>query len=296
MASDDGRHRIVVADLGCGAGNLALPLTWWLQQQQHDQQKGNALFSVLGVDLNGFALQRLRDRASRVMTANTNGGKMIETLQQDLLDLVEGTTTRDDDDATKDIGSCSLQLSDCAAVVSLHACGAASDLSIAAAVKHGLPFAISPCCIGKVMTSRSGVGIGGGGGATHHSMPQASSTNRSAAPKGTISYPRSDWLREKITEEDYQLLAAAADYGGTSSLAGDDPNESVRWQRSRKAKLIVETDRLQWAQELGYYVRILELPRIGAFYSKRELLLGAVRDSPAAHRIAELPTVSNCDQ
>jgi len=48
------RRRKLVADLGCGAGNLSLPLAWWFRD------KG---YGVLGVDMNGVSLDRLVQRA-----------------------------------------------------------------------------------------------------------------------------------------------------------------------------------------------------------------------------------------
>jgi hypothetical protein len=51
---------------------------------------------------------------------------------------------------------------------------------------------------------------------------------------------------------------------------------------------VVEIDRLEWAREEGYEVRLLELPRIGSLYPKRELLLGAVAGSEIAQNICRL--------
>jgi hypothetical protein len=52
------------------------------------------------------------------------------------------------------------------------------------------------------------------------------------------------------------------------------------------AKLIVETDRLKWVEEQGYFVGMMQLPRLGATYPKRELLLGARKGTSAANRIS----------
>jgi SAM-dependent methyltransferase len=110
----------IVADLGSGAGNLSLPLAWWLKK---------AGYGVVAVDINAHALLRLDRRAE------TAGVPNIATAEHDLLDLISG---KHDNKPVVD------QLSDCAAVVSLHACGAASDLAMSVAVSHSLPFAISP--------------------------------------------------------------------------------------------------------------------------------------------------------
>ena len=256
-------QRRFIADLGCGAGNLSIPLAWWLQKQG---------FGVLGIDINGQALDMLEKRASRA-------GIPIETLEQDLLVLMS-TNTDDDSSAVE-----TRQLSDCAAVVSLHACGAASDMSMYAAIANNLPFAISPCCIGMVNKSRSQSIIPVPG-----RMPNLSPGERSAAPP-EISYPRSTWLNRAVSLEEYQMLAAAADYGVGSSKEEVDEQELARRRRCRTAKQIVEIDRLQWAKEKGYYIRMMEMPRIGPLYPKRELLLGAKIGSSAASRISQLPTI-----
>jgi SAM-dependent methyltransferase len=259
-------NKNVIADLGCGAGNLSIPLAWWLNKMNH---------KILGVDINGQALTMLQKRAH-------NLGIDIETLQVDLL-----TLTSDDDSNN--------QLYNCAAVVSLHACGAASDLSMSAAVRNNIPFVISPCCIGKISTQRIS-------SATVHKtgmMPPIqvlSSAERSGAPSAMISYPRSSWLNEAVSLEEYQMLAAAADYGvgGESSKEKEevvDEQEVARRRRCKISKKIIEIDRLQWAKENGYYIRLLDIPRIGPLYPKRELLLGAKEGSIAALRISQLPTV-----
>ena len=263
-APPPGRSRGTVADLGCGAGNLTIPLAWWLKQLG---------FSVLGVDINDHALSLLSKRADAL-------GIDVGTLHADLLTL---NSVHDPNDnsctATIDEGN---QLSGCVAVVSLHACGAASDLSLAAAVRNGLPFAISPCCIGKIGTERTPSGR----------MPPRTSAQRSAAPS-VVSYPRSAWLRRTLAHpDDFQLLAAAADYGvGNTNDQEVDDLELARRKRCRLSKKVIEIDRLQWAKEHGYYIRLLEMPRIGPLYPKRELLLGAKEGSRAALALSRLPTV-----
>jgi SAM-dependent methyltransferase len=250
----------IVADLGCGAGNLSLPLAWWLR---HFEQQDNNVASchVLGVDLNRRSLKRLQDRATAI---GLNGSMLIETKQLDMLQLFRGNPLSET----------------FSAVVSLHACGSASDLAIAVAVDNEIPFVVSPCCIGKVNRDRRHADNSSVG------MPSLGSAQRSAAPE-EITYPRSTWLKEIVNSDEYSLLAAAADYAGSLSDT-DNASEADRRQRSRTAKQIVELDRLQWAKEQGYVVRLMELPRIGPLYSKRELLLGAPTESPVANRILQL--------
>jgi hypothetical protein len=122
-----------------------------------------------------------------------------------------------------------------------------------------------------------------------------------------FTYPRSQWLQQAVTAEEYQLLAKAADYGvvynhddetddrttTTPTKTQTTEQEVQRRQRCRRAKRVVERDRLAWAAQQGYAVRLLELPRIGPLYPKRELLVGAPCDSPAAARMFALATLDS---
>lgn len=249
---------IQIADLGCGTGNLANPLAWFLQTQN---------VSMVGVDFNADSLTRMTERARSI-------GMRVETMEQDLNDLVASTNSTRNLTCSSSTGTSVATMLNFTAVVSLHACGTASDLAIAAAVKEGVPFAVSPCCIGKVKKSM-----------LPGRMP-ALDPDDSVGRNPVISYPRSTWLKVILTTSEYRLLAAAADYGVTENDA--DPEELVRRQRCKMAKRIVEMDRLQWASERHYCVGMVELPRIGPLYPKRELLLGAQRGSIAASRISRL--------
>jgi len=197
-----------------------------------------------------------------------------------------------------------------------------------AAVQQGVPFLISPCCIGKVLKKTKNT-------VNHNNMlpysdtdpesmvftnrPLEAAATRNPASTRVILYPRSHWLKQQaqVDLEAYALLAAAADYGGSggnaqdeeiATKARDDTDETIpsnsntdtsspavrdelaRRHRCRRAKVWVEQDRLQWAREQGYHVRLLELPRLGPIYAKRELLVGAPQDSPAAQHMDTIPT------
>ena len=96
---------------------------------------------------------------------------------------------------------------------------------------------------------------------------------------------------DAVSYSSYTLLSSAADYGVAGNSADAENNEEQeRRRRWKLSKRIVEMDRLQWAKERGYHVRLVELPRIGPFYPKRELLLGAKIGSIAATKIAQLAT------
>mmetsp|Transcript_27266 Transcript_27266/g.41027 ORF Transcript_27266/g.41027 Transcript_27266/m.41027 type:complete len:430 (-) Transcript_27266:124-1413(-) len=278
-----------VADLGCGGGNLSLPLAWFFKQENNEIAApsspvgSNISAQVIAVDINKHALQQLSRRAKDI-------GLSIETVEEDLLNLISTSESQIKPNTN------SSPLKSCSAIVSLHACGAASDLAIEVAVSNELPFAISPCCIGKTKSVRS-----------LDRLPSLS-TERGGAPDGIISYPRSKALSSMLRRgkddeiDDYSLILSAADYSMRGSKHEQlSPNlksanktlalteqEKAFYRRGRMAKLIVETDRLTFAEEQGYSVRMMELPGLGAHYPKRELLLGAKRGTLQAHRISSL--------
>lgn len=249
------RNPNVVADLGSGAGNLSIPIAWFLQEEANDST------NFLAIDINNKALERLNQRANAI---NVN----INTRTEDLMNLNHFGTARDDD-----------PLKFCSAILSLHACGAASDLAIECAVSRSIPFAVSPCCIGKAKTIRK-----------PDQMPSiVSSSQRSGAPEN-ITYPRSETLKNIINNQvDYNLILAAADYSANvGKLDIDNKENDLHAERGKMAKRIVEMDRLKWAEERGYHVQMMEIPRLGKSYAKRELLIGAKKGTLAASRISKL--------
>jgi SAM-dependent methyltransferase len=231
----DSQKKIVIADLASGAGNLSLPLAWFLKDIHA---------TVLAVDINPRALERLSKRAEDI-------GVEIQTLVQDLekLSSVEvvggGETTMD-----------YLMNLNCQAIVSLHACGAASDLAIEAAVARDLPFVVSPCCIAKANHVRKANNVDSRKGEI---LPNLISSQRSGAPV-RITYPRSKELEtfcvERAVLNDYPLIMTAADY----STGENAKHNVIHQQRGKMSKHIVELDRLKWAEERGYYTRIISIP------------------------------------
>lgn len=187
--------------------------------------------SVLAIDVNAIALHHLSLRAPRVQTLCADLAAPIE--------LPPAT----------------------AAVCSLHACGAASDLAIRLATNHRVPFIVSPCCTAKAITARVGFAL-------NDRYRLATSFQRSAAPLD-VTYPRSTWLDRFLTDEtDYTLLAKTADVG----LGPQTPTEQVRHQRL--AKLVIELDRLAHVvEEKDYSVRLLRIMDHGG-YGKPEILVG----------------------
>jgi len=174
-----------IVDAGCSTGSLLLPLAFAFPHAR-----------FVGVDMKRGSLARLRERAE---AAGGGLSERVTTWQGRIEDYT---------------GSCS-------AVVALHACGGASDAALGLARRHAVPFAVSPCCVGKLSFGTSG------------SQPRA------AASAWLLSRLRSAGAATELGGElrAFGLLAAWAD---SSSLAlhGD----AVR--RQRRAKRAVEIDRL----------------------------------------------------
>jgi hypothetical protein len=217
----------MIADLGCGTGNLAISLAWLLQDQ----------YQLLGVDVNEQSLQRLRLRSEalslNVITWHQDLHHLLKQQQQQSPLPITETKTK----LGKALSS-SLLADDCAAVVSLHACGIASDLALTIAVQHQLPFAISPCCIGKVKSAWE-----------KSTIQNENDNNSSSKSMPEITFPRSQWLQNILSSLQasndatklYQLLVSAADYGVNYETAADSVpvDEIHRRERCRISKLIV---------------------------------------------------------
>jgi hypothetical protein len=239
---------ITVIDAGCGAGNLAVALAGLLPSNIERR------VSILAVDVNEQALYRLEDRAQTSVPTKTT----LKTFCADLADY-------------KNIYS---QVSDQnVIVVSLHACGAASDMAMNLALRcNNAPFLICPCCTAKSLTKR-----------INHKdetsvFDKSASFQRSGA-SGDILYPRSTWLKSKmlkstlftLVEDQYAILAKVADVG----LGPQTPTKQRQTQN--RAKKVVELDRLMSALENeDYDVHLMRLPdHDPLIYSKGDLLLGA---------------------
>ena len=244
-----------ILDAGSGAGNLAIPLAGLLPR--------NLDATVAALDVNPIALQRLQQRSPEIQTICT------DLAFTDKIDL-------------KAYG---VQL-----VVSLHACGAATDMAIRLATRNNLPFCMSPCCTakavkGRISTTKVMNRI--------NMMEPSASSYRSGAPKD-IAYPRSQWLHHAINnikadqssstttvEQDeeknlrlYEMLAMVADVG----LGPQTPKEQVLHQQ--RSKLIVEWDRLMEICEdyPNYQVAMFHINKDpleqGYDYGKREIFVG----------------------
>jgi len=234
-----------IIDAGCGAGNLAIPLAGLLSEQNH---------KVVAIDVNPMAMSRLLERAP-------------PNVQGICTDLAFSDTAR--------MPAMKMDM-----VVSLHACGAATDLAIRLATSSRVPYCVSPCCTAKAVMDRQDEKYG----------PTASS-QRSSAPND-LNYPRSAWLRNAlkpaetisavsletcddiVVKKGYQILAKVADVG----LGPQTPLAQIEHQQ--RAKLLVEWDRLmETVENHNYSVGIFHLKDHDEFYGKKELLVGVPNEN-----------------
>ena len=87
-------------------------------------------------------------------------------------------------------------------VLALHACGAASDWSLAQAATRSAAFIISPCCIGKLNKSNTAGLYYRQDGSKRQQADQAAAAQVQQALQqtGQIQYPRSHWLMQQMDQ------------------------------------------------------------------------------------------------
>ena len=126
----------------------------------------------------------------------------------------------------------------CDLVISLHACGGATDSALALAARSRAPFAVSPCCIGKI----------GNAGRANPSWAEKLDW------RGGTGGAKSAWLAGQLAQAvggfaDYGAIAAAADQSEKApklslGAAADDRAVLVNLRRVRRAKTVIEAHRL----------------------------------------------------
>lgn len=243
----DEMNGVTIVDCGCGAGNLAISLAGLSYSSSID-------INVLAVDVNEHALARLSNRADAILPP-----EKLDTCCADL--------------ANYDFIESKIPSNHSVIVVSLHACGAASDMAMNLAFRCNAPFIICPCCTAKSLIKRVPTDAD-----KRTTFDMSASIQRSGA-SADIEYPRSKWLLDKLhdsvavymtLEEKYTLLAKVADAG-----IGPQTLSQIRLQQAR-AKKIVELDRLLAAsEEHGYDVRLMRIRNHDPLvYGKGDLLIG----------------------
>ena len=231
-----------VVDCGCSSGNLIRPLA-------HRFPKT----TFVGLDIKPRAVALLLERASAAGAAN------VDALACDI-DAYDGP---------------------CDVVISLHACGGATDAALGLAVRNAAPFAVSPCCIGKI------------GNAGRENPSWAGKLNWFGGAGGA----KSAWLTACLLGAvggfgDYASLAAAADQSEAAprlsvGAAGDGDAVRANLRRVRRAKTAIEVDRLVAAADASGEP-VGRLLRMGgasmASYMKSDML---VSPTPALLEVVE---------
>lgn len=116
--------------------------------------------------------------------------------------------------------------------LSVHSCGSASDLAQLSAFAHRASFILCPCCLGKIVHNPS------------------------------LSFPRSQALRDRAAASDYALIAAAADHTEAETNLGN-----------RLCKALIEFDRVRAAAAVGYATLLTRLVPLEAS-PKHDVLVG----------------------
>ena len=239
---------VTVVDAGCGTGSLLLPLAAAFP---------NVRF--VGVDTKSGSLDRLMARATSARL-------------EDRVEAWHGTIEEYD--------------SECDVVLSLHACGGASDAALRLASERNVPFAVSPCCIGKLRRGPAsqwlsrliresvqaaplhynpahGLGSSSSGSSSSGSSSSGSSSGSSGSGSssdgGGGSGSDSGFDDQSSADEReaklFALLAAWADSDGgiADSAHGELTAAALAATRRQRCKTLVEMDRLaamgEWAVE-----------------------------------------------
>lgn len=251
------RPGAAVVDFGCGSGNLLLALA-----------ATHPTIRWVGVDGNAHAAALLERRAAAAGLQNVTA----------VAGRIEGWAEGQGREVVEAAGG------DVAAVVALHVCGAATDHALLQALALEAAFIALPCCIGKVGATPPDklVDIGGaeGAGGTVREVP--------------LDFPRSTWLREAVSEDEFASLCAAADFAGHQGCDGYD-RRAPEAALPRAAVLALGSDRLAPASEAGYSSFLAPLPEDGADV-RGHLLLGVPPGSDAELRAQLLPLLVGTQQ
>eukprot|EP00928_Gymnodinium_smaydae_P096749 TRINITY_DN8608_c0_g1_i5.p1 TRINITY_DN8608_c0_g1~~TRINITY_DN8608_c0_g1_i5.p1 ORF type:complete len:500 (-),score=89.38 TRINITY_DN8608_c0_g1_i5:378-1853(-) len=231
------RQRRVV-DFGSGSGNMTLPLAFLFPHVE-----------FVAVDMKKQSIDIMLTKAQDAGLQNVRGHVgMIETYQEPF-----------------DVA------------IALHACGNATDFAMLKAAEHKAAFVVSPCCVGKLKFSLKG---GNSFSPTwkdwtaYSSNHEASQSESVAEHSMLLQHPRSLWLRNQISEDEFSKIATAADHSVDSKPV------------QKLCKLHVEIDRAFSMRELGYYVGIANMS-FEEGYSQNECIIGIHEAS------AQLPTADS---
>eukprot|EP00947_MAST-08B_sp_MAST-8B-sp1_P006550 g6550.t1 len=240
-----------------GAGHVGLPLAWLRKD-----------CTVLLVDRNEHALAIAKKRIAAVP-----GGAMpnVDVRCCDV-DLVGNEPF--------DLG------------IALHACGPASDIALHKCVSQGASFLVCPCCVGKVCSTASPGPLLGPADVSLSSKAATKEATKGPEEQrlmpstgGRLAYPRSETFKSILTQTDFDLLAAAADFSYTAKNRLLSSGFTVRERARRRCKSLLEQDRLRRAVEAGYETRMcMMVPRDAS--PKNDMLFGV--PGPRQHDLEKL--------
>jgi len=141
--------------------------------------------------------------------------------------------------------------------LALHACGNATDFALMKAEAVSASFIVSPCCVGKLKFSLTG--------GTSYSPLWSDYTKKGltegSGPDVLLEHPRSLWMRNLLSKEDFGLLAQAADCHADSG------------QVEKTSKICVEMDRARGMEEKGYSTALVRLTT-ELTYPKNDAIVG----------------------
>jgi len=129
-----------------------------------------------------------------------------------------------------------------------HLCGGGTDMAMAKCLLHKAAFLVTPCCLGKIKFDVN----------SHLSADEGD-----AAADESLIYPRSAWLRDHLSPDEYLEITRLGDNAGAVADAevAEDGKSEKTWQLCLKGKALLDADRLELAREHGYET---ELGRLGS--------------------------------
>mmetsp|Transcript_51430 Transcript_51430/g.101936 ORF Transcript_51430/g.101936 Transcript_51430/m.101936 type:complete len:541 (-) Transcript_51430:194-1816(-) len=245
-----------------GAGYVGLPLAAMYAHRQVESAHGGGLVPAVRVTILDMKEQSLDIARQRVVAAGLE--KVVEVCRERLEDFERNHSENGDggdggDASGSEAPSSSLtppSLSSFDVGIALHACGPATDLCQELCIKAQAAYVMSPCCVGKLRSSRK-AGVTRRGGLTPHSSllhaakaeKQSSHAEKNEQPTDAseISYPRSKTFARVLSNAEWATIARAADFGHREYTDYSKPQ-----RRRRLAKSFVEHDRQLRAEEAGY--------------------------------------------
>ena len=208
----------VIVDAGCSTGSLILPLAFAFPDAR-----------FVGVDVKASSLALLRERA-----AVAGLSERVSTWEGRIEDY-DG---------------------ECDGIISLHACGGASDAALQLATRcapvdaRAAPFAVSPCCVGALprgitsLGSKKAGSSGRGAASTwlsEHLLRAADAETRASRLSASRLDEEDD--TSTVEAEIFALLAASAGSDGSARQEHAGGGDATR-TRQRRSKRVVEIDRL----------------------------------------------------